>query len=81
MVSTGGAPIGAAALIASMGFMCGKLTGLIAKCEGGGLLQPAKPGSGANFCRRLAFLLLIGQDHVLHDTGRERGLLHTHLLL
>jgi hypothetical protein len=60
--------------------MRGKMADLVVKREGRGLLQPPEPGGGADFCRRLAFILLIGQDHGLDHTGRERGLLHTHLL-
>jgi hypothetical protein len=53
---------------------------LIVKRKGAGLLQPPEPGGGTNLCRHLAFILLKGQDHGLDHTGRERGLLHTHLL-
>jgi hypothetical protein len=63
-----------------MGLMRRKMACIVLKREGSGLFQPQKPGSGANLCRHLASILLIGQDHSLDHTGRERRLLHTHVL-
>ncbi|HEX6553431.1 MAG TPA: hypothetical protein VF026_11770 [Ktedonobacteraceae bacterium] len=80
VAAAGRTPIGPATSIAGTGLLRGKMADLVAKREGGGLLQPAEPGDGAHCCHRLAFLLLIGQDHGLDHTGCERGLLHTHLL-
>ena len=80
MAATGRAPVGPATSIVGTGLMGRKMAGLIAKREGRGLLQPLEPGGRANLYRHLASILLIGQDHALDHTGRERGLLHTHLL-
>jgi hypothetical protein len=63
-----------------MGLLGSKVTDFVAKREGGSLLQPPKPGSRANMYHHFASILLIGQDHGLHDTGRGRGVLHTYLL-
>ncbi|HZU02000.1 MAG TPA: hypothetical protein VFA10_20175 [Ktedonobacteraceae bacterium] len=79
MAATGRTPIDPATLIASTGLMRGKMADLIVKREDRSLLQPPKPGGGAHHSPRLAFLLLIGQDHSLDYTGRERGLLHPYL--